>query len=252
MSHPIDPSAPLAPEPDDAETQPLPPVEPVQPTPPIEASAPASPMLPELAAQAEVVVPSGQPVPFGAPYRTAEPSQIIVPGYAYPAVKRPRPVIGPTLSVFAVLLWSFVVAGQFTTSWSLGAGLSQSIAFGAIMLATFTAWVVNLRRGHLVMPAQSAGGLMGRGIGIALLAALLFTVCLAFATVAGQVASHDHDLFIAFVLVLVSTLAAFMGARLTSPAPIERSHRGRFILVAMWVAGALLTFVAGIDLAANG
>jgi len=84
------------------------------------------------------------------------------------------------------------------------------------------------------------------------MAFLLFLVCLVAATAAGGVSSRNHDLLIAFVLVVVSAVAAIAGSRLTSPTRAERTHRQRFSLVAMWVAGALITLVAAADLAANG
>jgi hypothetical protein len=195
-------------------------------------------------------VPSGLPMPPGPPYRVPEPS--LLPSSPFVAARRPRPVIGPALSVFAVLLWTFVVVGQFTTSWTMGATFGQGIALALVMLATFAAWVANLRRSRMLVPPQRTAGLVGRGIGIGALALSLFLACLAVATVAGSTSSKNHDFFIAFALIVVSTVAAIAGPRLTSPVRPERSHGSRFVLVVMWIAGALLTLVAAADLAANG
>jgi hypothetical protein len=191
-------------------------------------------------------------LPAGSPYRVPETTEPL----AWPELrtrKRPRPWIGPALSVFAVLLWAFVVAGQFTTSWMTGAPISQGFALFLVMLATFAAWISGIRRSRFAMPPRRPfAGLVGRGIGIAAIAGLLFFVSIFAATAIGNLSSNDHDLFIAFVLVGIATLAAVLGPRLTSEMRPETPHRMRFIVVVMWLAGALLTLVAGVDLAANG
>lgn len=194
------------------------------------------------------------PVPSGAPYRVpappVEPPEPALPWA--PAPRRPRPIIGATLSVFAVLLWTFVVAGQFTTSWLVGAPLGQGAAVTLVLLTTFVAWIASVRRSTLALPPRSTAHFVGRALGISVLTPLLFFVCVVAAAAAGGVSSQNHDVLIAFALVVVSTLAAIAGPRLTSPARPERTHRQRVALVMLWLTGALLTLIAGADLAANG
>ncbi len=187
--------------------------------------------------------------PSGAPYRVQPPPD---PTPELPWARPSRPVIGPALSVFAALLWSFVVAGQFTTSWSTGAPLGQGAAVALVLLATLAAWITSVRRSRIVMPPLRTINLVGRGIGIAALALVLFLLCLFAATVAGNTSSRNHDVLIALVLVALSAASAIGGPRLTSPTRPERTHGQRFALVVLWITCVLLTLVAGADLVANG
>jgi hypothetical protein len=197
--------------------------------------------------------PSELPAASGAPYRSQEASAPVEASHPFSKPRRPRPVLGPALSTFAALLWSFVVAGQFTTSWHLGAPLPQGIALSLVALATLAAWIAGVRRSGLVVPpARRAGGLVGRALAAFVLAFGLFLACLFAATMAGATALRDHDLLIAFGLVLLATGAAIVGPKWTSPAPPERTHRQRFALVILWIMGVLVTFVAGVDLASSG
>ena len=49
------------------------------------------------------------------------------------------------------------------------------------------------------------------------------------------------------MLVAIATTAAIVGPRVTSEVRPETTHRMRFALVVMWLAGALLTLVAGVE-----
>jgi hypothetical protein len=161
-------------------------------------------------------------------------------------------VIGPALTVYAVLLWSFVVFGQFTTSWSMGTPMRPQIAALAVLVLTFMAWFAAVRRSSLAAPPRSRGRLVGRAIGIPALAFASFFTTLVAATVVGNESSRDHDVLIAFVLVCISGLAAVCGPRFTSPVRPVRSHPMRFAVAVTWIAGLLATLVAGADLVANG
>ncbi len=180
------------------------------------------------------------------PYRIADP-RISPEGSHLP---RRRPVIGPALSVFGVLLWAFVVAGQFTTSLSLGRPLDQKVAIGFVAVATLAAWIVHVRWSAVAMPARSAGAMVPRAFGIGALAVAFFLVALVGSTVVNS--ALRSDLLIAVGLVALSTVAAAAGPRLTLRVRPERTHRERVTLAVFWIAGAVVTLVAGIDLAANG
>jgi len=194
------------------------------------------------------------PLASGAPYRALAPP---VPdpepeNYSFAAPRKTRPVLGPALSVLGVLLWAFVVFGQFTTSWMFGTPLGQGTAVLAILLLTLVAWIGAVRRSRDAVAPRTTLRLVARSVGIAILAFLFFVGCVMSATAAGGVLSRGHDLLIAFGLVVVSLAAAISGPRLTTSAPLPRTHRQRSLLVGMWLAGVLLTLVAGADLAANG
>jgi hypothetical protein len=221
-----------------------------QPDPPVPHPVPleAAPTAP---APAEMVASAPAD---GAPYRVlappVEPPEPVF--YVPPAPRKPRPIIGPALSVFAVLLWAFVVFGQLTTSWLFGTPLGPKTATLLVFLTTIAALITSVRRSRVVAPPRNAWHLGWRGVGIAVLAFFLFLVTIVAATVVGNTSLHNHDMLIALVLVVLSTLAAFAGARLTSPAPPDRTHPQRVVLVLVWVAGVIVTLVAGADLATNG
>jgi hypothetical protein len=149
-------------------------------------------------------------------------------------------------------LWAFVVAGQFTTSWSFGRPLGGDTATFLVMIATFTAWLASLRRSHVAVPPRTTGRFVWRAIGIGVLALLLFLVTVVAATALGGISSGNHDLLIALVLLLISLFTAIAGPRMTTPSAPSSTHGQRVARVLMWIACALLTLVAGADLAAQG
>jgi hypothetical protein len=81
---------------------------------------------------------------------------------------------------------------------------------------------------------------------------MLFLSAIFVSMIVGSIGSRSHDFGIAFMLVVVSTVAAVVGPRWTWPTPLERTQRQRSKLMVLWMAGALLTLVAGIELAVNG
>jgi hypothetical protein len=190
------------------------------------------------------------PMLAGSPYRV--PEQLPFEAIPAPFARKPWPVIGPALSVFAVLLWAFVVAGQYATSWEIGGPIGQGPAVSLVLLATFASWLASIRLSRVVAPPPGTARLVGRSIGIAALAFVLFLVALFGATLFGSASPRNHDFFIAFALVVLASGAAILGPRLTAPTRPERTRRARVALGVMWLAGALLTLVAGFDLAAHG
>ncbi len=194
------------------------------------------------------------PVPSGAPYRVPAPPPAAEPMtpeiYFGPTPRKPRPLIGPALSVFAVMLWSFVVAGQFASSWSLGIQVRSSEALFVVVSLTFVAWIANMRRSRIALPPRVWTHLVWRSIGAGIVAFILFFCCLVAATATNS--AMNADFLVAAVLVLLSLVAAIGGAHLTSPVAPERTPRQRTVLIALWIAGTLLTLVAGVDLGAHG
>ena len=192
------------------------------------------------------------PVSAG-PYRTP-------PYEAGPyAARAPRPawaVAGPTLRVFAVLLWSYVVVGQFTASWPLGRPIHPALALAFVALLTLFAWIAALRASHAVAPPASALRFVGRGLGIAAGSVGLFFGAVVAPMVGAVIIPHmkGYDLLVGFALVAVSLGAALLGSHISYspdlPRP-ARTHGQRFALVLAWVLGALLTLVAGADLAGS-
>lgn len=198
--------------------------------------------------------PAGIPMPapppsHGGPYRV--PPNELPPFQAFPKARVPRPLLGSAVAVYGVLLWSFVVAGQFATSWTTGAPMSQGTAGFLVVVATGAAWGFALQRSRNALPSATMGRFVWRGIGIGALAFSLFLATLFFATIFGQ-ATHGHDFLIAFGLVSTSVAAIVMGPRLTMPTRSERTPRMKLAVISMWAIGVILTFVAGAELATNG
>ena len=207
-------------------------------------AGPVAPQAPVTTGATPVVVEA--PVPSG-PYRTP-PYEAPLPVYGGRVM---RPLLGPSLGTFGVLLWAYVVAGQLTTSWITGRPLGNGVAIAAVVVATFGAWVLGMRRSLAVAPA-SPSGVVGRGIGVGAVCLAMFFLTLVFAVFVGTTVSPGHDFRIAFGLVVVAFVAVVFGRRLVTPEAQERTHVERVVTVALWATCLLLTFVAGVDLAANG
>ena len=200
------------------------------------------------AAAVEPAVPSGAPYRVPAPPPSPEPPAPEL--YFGPPPRKPRPLMGPALSIFAVLLWSFVIAGQFASSWSLGIQVRSDPAFAIVVLTTLVAWIANMRRSAVAVPPRSKLHLFWRSVGAGVVAFVFFLLCLVAAAAVNS--AMNADFVVAAVLVLVSLLAAIAGPHLTSTTAPQRTPRQRTALVVLWIAGTLLTLVAGADLAANG
>lgn len=185
------------------------------------------------------------PVPSG-PYRTP-PHEVLAPAPRPPT----RPYVGAAVATFGPMLWSFVVAGQFTTSWSTGKPLAQGIAIAAVFVSTLAAWIVAMRRSHHAVPAASKTALVGRALLVGLFSFALFVVAIVAATAFGAANPKSHDFLVGFALVAVAVGASFVGPKLTTSEPPARTHGQKFLVVALWVLGALITLVAGADLATN-
>jgi hypothetical protein len=186
--------------------------------------------------------------PGAGPYRTPPRDELV--GFGAPK-RTPWPVFGPALSGFGVMLWTFVVAGQFTTSWSAGRPLDQGVAVVAVGMATLVAWALGLRSSRAAVPSTT-GWFFGRAVGVIVSTLVLFVMAIVGTTAAAGFSSRNHDFLVGFLLVAVAYVSVIVGARLTAPEPRERTHGQRFVQVALWVASGLLSFVAGADLASNG
>jgi hypothetical protein len=187
--------------------------------------------------------------PPGHPYR---PEPLAIAQNPFAAPRRAHPILGPALSLFALLLWSFVVFGQFTTSWMSGGPLPNGVAIAAVAAITFAGWLVGLRRSRASVTPRTAVHFAGRAIGIGLLAFLLFLAAIFVSMIIGSAGPRNHDFGIAFFLVLTSLVAAIVGLRWTWTVPPERSRRQQTVWKLLWAAGVLLTIVAGAELAIVG
>lgn len=189
----------------------------------------------------------------GGPYRIpVAPEPPTTPAFRPALAPTPRPFLGSALAIYGVLLWSFVVAGQFATSWITGSPMSNGMAVFIVFAATTAAWIFAIRRSRVAVPTMTLAQGVGRGVLTAAAAGLMFLLTLIFATILGQTSNRNHDFGIAFFLVLTAIAATVFGPRLTLPVRPQRTHGARFAIVSLWMMGAIVTFIAGAELATNG
>jgi len=162
--------------------------------------------------------------------------------------RRPRPVLGPALTVFGVLLWSFVVMGEFTTSWNSGAPLEEGTAIVLVVLATLTAWVFAMQGSTRGRPAQGTPRLIARSALVGLVAFLLWGLFVVMAAAIGKASSKSPDVAIASFLIVVAALAARAGPRLTTRErpPLTRARRAGSAV--LWIGGAMVTLGACVEM----
>ena len=127
------------------------------------------------------------------------------------------------------MLWSYVVFGQYTTSWLPGAApLGEGTAFFFVFVADLVAWVLAVRR-SLVVPVRGQQGIAGRAINIGVLACAWWLVTVVLAALFGQVSGKNLDGPITAFLVLLSGFAVIQGRRLTLPEGQRPTQRDRVI-----------------------
>jgi hypothetical protein len=160
------------------------------------------------------------------------------------AMKRPRPVLGPALTLFAAVQWAFVVIGTFTTSWvSGGAPLAEVVAIVLVALATAAAWAHAVWRSRSV-PVQGFRGLIRRTVGVGALAFGMWGLLVTLATLAGKASAANLDACISAGLLFAAAVAAMAGHRLTLPVRQERTRARRVAVAAFWIGVAVVTLGA--------
>jgi hypothetical protein len=201
-------------------------------------------------AAAPGVPPSAaEPVP-SAPYRA---SLEVAP----PFVPRPSSAVtvwGPMLQLLGVTLWSYVVMGQLVTAYAPGKHsllMGEGTAVLFVLVASFVAWLLAVRRSLVASPAPGTGGRVARAVIVGMLASMSWCTVTAGAAIAGKSAAKNADGSITVMLLVVSIAAIVYGRRL-SPAPdTQSSQRARVIGRVLWTGAALLTLVALIALGAS-
>jgi hypothetical protein len=197
----------------------------------------------------EVPPSSAEPVP-SAPYRTALET---APPFV-PRASSALTVWGPVLQVLGVTLWSYVVMGQLVTSYAPGKHsllLGEGTAVLFVLVASFVAWLVAVRRSLGAAPASDIGARVARAVVVGMLASMSWCTLTAGAAVAGKSAAKNADGAITVMLLVVSIAALLYGRRL-SPAPdAPPTQRARVVARALWTGAAVLTLVALIALGAS-
>jgi hypothetical protein len=192
---------------------------------------------------------AAEPVP-SAPYRTALDA-------APPFVPRASSAVtvwGPVLQLLGVALWSYVVMGQLVTTYAPGKHallLGEGTAVLFVLVASFVAWLVAVRRSLVAAPASGTGGRVARAVIVGMLASMSCCTVTAGAAVAGKSAAKNADGTIT-VMLLVLSIAAFLYGRRLSPRPdAQQTQRSRVVGRVLWTGAALLTLVALIALGAS-
>ena len=193
----------------------------------------------------EVVAEPTPSPPTSTPYRT--------PPETLP-VAAPRPLTratiwGPSLLVFGVWLWAFVVMGELVTSYAPGGHsmlLGEATAVTFMLFVGIGAWAFALGRSLRSAPASGLAGSLSRALGLGAVSFLLWCGALIVAVIVGHVITADG-----FVVVLLLALAAgafFYGERLSA------SGAGPSFVVlrrALWGGVGVVTFAALIAHAAS-
>jgi hypothetical protein len=186
----------------------------------------------------------GVPVP-STPYR----SPPVAPQFSEARASRLAILWGPALTLFGVVLWSFVVMGQLVTTFSPGKHdllLGEVTGWFFVFAASVGAWVVALRQSFHVSPAVGFAKRVQRGLAFGILAVLGWGAAMILAVMVGRSAS---DGAITVVLMLVASGSFLYGRRVWVESRGPRQEgRSNVLAVALWAGAGLLTFAALIAL----
>jgi hypothetical protein len=158
--------------------------------------------------------------------------------------RRPRPVLGPALTVFAALLWAYAVIGTFTTSWISGsAPLGEGVAVLLVAATAGAALAQAVRRSRSI-PANGTGGLIGRAVAVGLLAIVMWGLVVILAIVFASAIPANVDAVVMTSFLVIAAMAARTGHRMTGAAPAARLRTMSFPVFALWLGVAAATLVA--------
>ncbi len=214
-------------------------------------TAPMPPVAPLPVPQPLIPVPTASAPALHLQAQNMGPAIIVPQIPDYPR-RKPQPLIGPVLSVYGALLWSFVLAGQFTTSWMNAGPMDERLALLTVFVATVGMGIIALRRAQVAAPT-SVGRVLGRAVFAFVGAFIAWFATIFVAAIAGHSASRNHDVLIAMFLLALAVTATVLGPRLTSPGPhAAPSHGRKVIQVSFWAGLAVVTLIAGAELVSNG
>ena len=195
-------------------------------------------------------MPEEVPTVVEAPYRTALEAAPAFVARASPAVT----VWGPVLWTFGIVLWSYVVIGQLVTTYAPGRHsllLGEGTGILFVLVASFVAWIVGLRRSLHASPAAAWGGRLARGVVLGMLASMSWCTVTVGASIAGQAGSKNADGTVTVFLLVVSIAALLYGRRLSPPVDASPTQRRRTLARLAWTGAAVLTLIALVALAAS-
>jgi hypothetical protein len=178
----------------------------------------------------EAVIPPPPPIEAGPPLPA--PAQLPIDFQG----RRVRPLLGPGLWIFGMLLWAQVVFGVFVVA----KNMPEPYALTAVLLVVALGWVLAVRQ------RQDARKLAFRHFAPLIVAlsfwagALLFALLFAAVTGAGEA--------MGFLLVPLAITALFVGRRFAGP-PRQAATLPRKALIGLvWIITAFTTFAAALML----
>ena len=140
--------------------------------------------------------------------------------------------VGPALWIFGALVWTFAVAGEFTTAGFIG----EELAFVAVLAVTITTGILAIRR--VLAGTSEVRRRTGFTIGATLGLSLLFVAGFAAPV---QTLHASSDIGMTLLLLLMGIGAAWFGRRWSGPPnrPLPRP-----VTVSLLTAGVVLTLGA--------
>jgi len=161
-----------------------------------------------------------------------------------PPRKRPRQILGPGLCTFGALLWSFVVAGEFTTAGFIG----ENIALISMIVVTCGTTVLTIRACR--DDSFRKLGVVAQVV-LAVLVALLLSVSTVIAFEAGlHIKQGNLDIPVTLFLMLLGGIAFAWGQRLLGWN--ARRPSSRKLTLALYGIALIFSFGAAIHvIAAN-
>lgn len=211
----------------------------------VPAVAPPAPSAPEPSAPAPA-----PPPPSVSPYRTAPEAAALAP-FAAP---RRHSLLGASVFVFGVLLWSFLVMGELTTCYAPGRHgmlVGEALAVVFVMATSAAAWRAALLRSLEASPPSSPIAAQARGTLLAVVPFVLWLIVLFCATALGKSASKNMDGPITSLLLIASVASALGGRRIAGLRGAASTRRQRVVAGLLWAGAALLTFVACVEVLAS-
>jgi hypothetical protein len=205
-------------------------------------AAPAPAPSPELA-QLPQGVPAGELA--ATPYRTS-----LVPRAPVHVAPR-RSAVGEALFVSGVLLWSFVVMGELTTSYAPGRHqmlVGEALAVVFVLTTTAATWGAAVRRNLALSPATAERAVYLRATAIAIAALMLWGLVVYVATAMGKAASRNVDGPITLMLLVLSLAGSLVGRRMAGLDEKAATARGRWLHRLLWTCAGLLTFAALVEI----
>ncbi len=177
--------------------------------------------------EVEAVIPPPPPIEAGPPLQQLAPLPV-----EFRSPIRVRPLLGPGLWIFGMLLWAQVVFGVFV----VGKNMPEPYALTAVLLVVALGWVLSVRQ------RQDTRKLAFRHFAPLIVALSFWAGAMLFAAVTGAGEAMG------FLLVPLAITALFVGRRFAGPPRQAATLLRKALIGLVWLITALTTFVAAVML----